>query len=237
MALTLNVLVVDDDFMVARIHSGYVERTPGFHVAGIARTAEEAVREAARLRPHLVLLDLYLPDAPGLDALAAIRAEAPGTDFLVISAARDTETVREALRGGIVHYLIKPFEYQDLRDRLDHYRAAHQALAGTDRATQSDIDRLFGGTSAAVRAALPKGLSQATADLVRHALAAHASGGPSSGDLSAAECAAEVGISRVSARRYLEYFTDTGRAAVRLRYGSAGRPERRYTWTGAAPGP
>jgi response regulator of citrate/malate metabolism len=47
---------------------------------------------------------------------------------------------------------------------------------------------------------------------------------------SAQQCAAAVGISRVSARRYLEFFVDSGRAEVRLRYGAAGRPQRRYAW-------
>ena len=46
--------------------------------------------------------------------------------------------------------------------------------------------------------------------------------------LSATECAERTGLSRVSARRYLEHFVETGRAEVRLRYGAAGRPERRY---------
>ena len=52
------------------------------------------------------------------------------------------------------------------------------------------------------------------------------------GTRSAAECAAATGISRVSARRYLEHFHTTGTAAVALRYGAAGRPERRYGWRG-----
>ncbi|GAB2598314.1 response regulator [Streptomyces capparidis] len=226
--VTVHVLVVDDDFMVARIHSGYVERTEGFAVAAVARTGEEAVREAARLRPDLVLLDLYLPDANGLEVLRRIREVSPQTDFLVISAARDAATVHQARRGGIVHYLVKPFEYHDLAERLAHYLEAHRGLAGTERASQDDIDRLFGGVrQAPARQELPKGLSRATADLVRRVLR-----GRAPEDVSAAECAAELGVSRVSARRYLEHFTDTGQAVVRLRYGSAGRPERWYTWAG-----
>jgi response regulator of citrate/malate metabolism len=52
------------------------------------------------------------------------------------------------------------------------------------------------------------------------------------GTLSATEVAEVVGISRVSARRYLEYFVTVGQADVRLRYGTTGRPERRYRWVG-----
>ena len=54
----------------------------------------------------------------------------------------------------------------------------------------------------------------------------------SAGELSAGECADAVGISRVSARRYLEHFVARGAAVVRLQYGGAGRPERRYRSTG-----
>ena len=65
-------------------------------------------------------------------------------------------------------------------------------------------------------------MSVETAELVERTLRA------ADGTLSAAECATLVGISRVSARRYLEYFHSVGSADVSLRYGATGRPERRY---------
>lgn len=52
-----------------------------------------------------------------------------------------------------------------------------------------------------------------------------------SDDLSATDAAERLGLSRVTARRYLEHFVGTGQAQVRLRYGGAGRPERRYRRT------
>ena len=79
----IEVLVVDDDFMVARIHTGFVERTPGFTVTGTARTGAEALEAAARLQPDLVLLDVYLPDVSGLDLLGDLREAAPEIDVLV----------------------------------------------------------------------------------------------------------------------------------------------------------
>ena len=130
----IEVLVVDDDFMVARIHTGFVERTPGFRVTGVAHTGADALAEAERLQPDLVLLDVYLPDVSGLDLLGALREAAPEVDVLVISAAREADTVRRALRGGIVHYLMKPFSYDDLRVRLEHYRAGlHRAAERAGR--------------------------------------------------------------------------------------------------------
>jgi response regulator of citrate/malate metabolism len=220
----IEVLIVDDDFMVARIHTGFVERTPGFTVTGVAKTGAEALELAARLQPDLVLLDVYLPDISGLDLLRDLREAAPEVDVLVISAAREADTVRRALRGGIVHYLMKPFSYDDLRARLEHYQQAYGAMDG-DHTEQADIDRVFNVTPSGK--ALPKGFSAETLRLVEETLRVRE---PESSDLSAAETASLLGISRVSARRYLEHLTEQGKAQVSLRYGEVGRPERRYTW-------
>ncbi|MQA82177.1 MAG: response regulator [Streptosporangiales bacterium] len=220
----IGVLVVDDDFMVARIHSRFVEATDGFTVVGTAHTGEAAVRGARELRPDLVLLDVYLPDMSGLDVVGVLRDDVPDVDVLVVTAAREADAVRRALRGGVVDYLLKPFEYDDLRERLVRYRATARALDETPAPDQEAVDRVF-GTHAPVRNAMPKGMSHETARLVEHALRGAA------GTMSAAECATAVGLSRVSARRYLEHFVVSGRADVRLRYGTTGRPERRYAWT------
>ncbi|SUA77691.1 Transcriptional regulatory protein CitT [Nocardia otitidiscaviarum] len=221
----IRVLVVDDDFMVARVHSGYVSRTAGFEVAGVAHTGGEALRMVGELRPDLVLLDIYLPDIDGLSVLRGIR-ETAEADVIVVSAADHVDTIRAAVRGGVLHYLIKPFTYGALHDQLRHFAALHTKLSGLDRAAQADIDQVFGARPSGT-IALPKGLTAHTADLVARVLRA------ADTDLSAQECADAATLSRVSARRYLEYFVDTGRAEVRLRYGGTGRPERRYRWTGS----
>ncbi|NUL06348.1 response regulator [Streptomyces lunaelactis] len=123
-------------------------RAEGFTVVGVAHSGAEALRAAERLRPDLVLLDIYLPDMDGINVLRELRAaeerdELRGSvDVLFITAARDAGLVRAALRAGALHYL--------------------------------------------------------------------------------------GSLSRVSARRYLEYFVETGRVEVTLRYGGTGRPERRY---------
>jgi response regulator of citrate/malate metabolism len=94
------------------------------------------------------------------------------------------------------------------------------------------VDRLFARSTQArpdVAAAMPKGLSPETAQLVEATLRSAAAG------VSASETAEAIGISRVSARRYLEYFTSKGEAEVSLRYGNTGRPERRYRPTSTTP--
>jgi response regulator of citrate/malate metabolism len=233
----LRVLVVDDDFMVARVHRKFVERVPGFEVVGEARTGTEAIDAVRELRPDLVLLDIYLPDMTGLEVLRSLRAATDPVDVLVVSAARDLETVQEAFRGGAVQYLIKPFTAEAMRDRLTEFQRRHRsvqsAVAGSGEMAQREVDALFGATAAARRpsdAELPKGLTVQTLQLVGSALKAATS--EEGATLSSTECADEVGLARVSVRRYLEHLVTTGHAEVSLRYGRAGRPERRYRWVG-----
>ncbi|MBE1587235.1 response regulator [Nonomuraea angiospora] len=217
----IRVMVVDDDFMVARIHSGYVARVPGFRVVSVAHSGADALAAAAELRPDLVLLDIYLPDMSGLEVLKQLH----GVDVLMISAARDVPTVREAMRGGAVNYLIKPFTAAALTDRLQQYADTRRRLTAIGpEARQDDVDRLFG--SPKTSAPMPKGLSAATCELVAETLR------EAGRDLSATETAELTGLSRVSVRRYLEYLCVAGQAEFRPRYGTAGRPEHRYRWLG-----
>ncbi|MEU6784496.1 response regulator [Nonomuraea angiospora] len=217
----IRVLVVDDDFMVARIHSGYVARVPGFRVVSVAHSGADALTAVAELRPDLVLLDIYLPDMSGLEVLKQLH----GVDVLMISAARDVPTVREAMRGGAVNYLIKPFTAAALTDRLQQYADTRRRLTAIGpEARQDDVDRLFG--SPKTSAPMPKGLSAATCELVADTLR------EAGRDLSATETAELTGLSRVSVRRYLEYLCVAGQAEFRPRYGTAGRPEHRYRWLG-----
>jgi response regulator of citrate/malate metabolism len=142
-------------------------------------------------------------------------------DALFITAARDVDTIRAALRAGALHYLIKPFSQAALHEQLRHVASLRSRLDDLDEARQEDVDQIFGARPRGSRE-LPKGLAAPTADLVDSVLRAHPEG------LSATECAEAGSLSRVSARRYLEYFAETGRAEVTLRYGGTGRPERRY---------
>jgi response regulator of citrate/malate metabolism len=216
-----DVLVVDDDFMVAEIHRRFTDRVDGFRTVGVARTGADALEQAEALQPDLILLDVHLPDLTGVDVLQRLRADGDGVGVIMITAARELDTVSAALDGGAADYLIKPFEFDQFAAKLTAFGARLDALATATGADQTLVDTLFGANAGASSApALPKGLGVETGELVLEALR-------TAGEVSAAECAELVGISRVSARRYLEHFLSTGDLALRLQYG-AGRPERRY---------
>lgn len=217
----ITVLVVDDDFRVARIHSAFVDRVEGFSTVGVAHTGADALQAARTLRPDLILLDLYLPDVFGLDLISRMRVQGVDSDVIAISAANESQTVERAVKLGVASYLLKPFTRDDLSARLTEYRSHLRSRRQRTLGDQAEVDRIFGRTEPA--ASLPKGMSAETADRVLAVLNQQAS------EISAQECADAVGVSRVSARRYLEHFVQQGRLQVTLRYGSRGRPERRYT--------
>ncbi len=226
----IRVLVVDDDVRVARNHQELVESLPGFTVAGVAHTAAAALTQIRGHQPDLVLLDLHLPDASGISVMRALRAAATSaapqqTDFLMITAVRDIGQVRSAMHGGAVHYLLKPFPLSVLRDQLERYAVARRRMDADGEATQQEVDRLFGLLRPSGGRSLPKGLTATTVDLVAGVLR------EAEGDVSASEVAERAGVSRVTARRYLEHLCAVGRAELRMRYGSTGRPEHLYRWT------
>lgn len=231
----VRVLVVDDDFAVAAVHRAYVEAIPGFTVVAEAHNARQALRAAEELVPDLVLLDIHLPDMSGLEVLQRLRARPGGSnlDVIAVTAAREVDTVRAAMAGGVVHYLIKPFTSQVLRERLQAWAGQREEMRrlSARKATvrdQVEVDRLLAPRLPAVGAQdLPKGLSRNTLAIVAEAVREAES------DLSAGEAATRCGLSRVSARRYLEQLSAMGLAEVRPRYGSAGRPENGYLWRGA----
>jgi response regulator of citrate/malate metabolism len=236
----VRVLVVDDDYRVAKIHAAYVDRTAGFTVVGQAHSAAQALDLVEALRPDLVLMDVYLPDGDGLGVIRKLleAAESAGSssaqtgphpDFVVITAARDVSTVRTAMQLGAVHYLVKPFGYPAMAEKLTSYLDLRRRMetlddSGSD-ADQADVDELFGllRGQPALPALPPKGHSAPTLELVRNAVRAAA------GDISASEVAEAVGISRPTAQRYLSYLTRHGVVRLQLRYGATGRPEHRYS--------
>lgn len=231
----IRVLVVDDDFAVASVHQGYVESIPGLEVVGVAHRGEEAVRAAGALLPDLVLLDVYLPDMSGIEVLRRLRTfEHPQPDVIMITAAREGQTVHHAMTSGVIDYLVKPFSLAVFRERLGAYqlhRAELMRRNGDAGLQQVDVDRMLaararagGGPSGSP---LPKGLSPRTLESVARILRNNPAA-----DLSAGEVAGQCGLARVSARRYLEHLERSGLAAVHPRYGTAGRPENGYRWVG-----
>lgn len=221
------VLIVEDERGTAAAHVAYVQRCEGFEVAAVAHSAAAAMaamRDAAAAGApmQLVLLDMQLPDGHGLDVCRRMRAEGHLVDVIAVTAERGLETVRDAIAVGVVQYLIKPFAFAALAERLQRYREYRDRVDGSGRLTQQEVDQAIAALRTTNAPGLAKGLSAETLDAVAALLTDAVA-------RSAAEVATELGLSRVTARRYLEHLAATGDVERNPRYGSRGRPELEYS--------
>jgi response regulator of citrate/malate metabolism len=233
----IRVLVVEDEAIAAAAHATYVGRLAGFELAGTAPDGQSALRllnefTAAGKPVELVLLDMNLPDLHGLDIARRMRASGILADIIAITAVRELAIVRSAVAIGVVQYLIKPFTYATFADKLESYRQFRQQLAGPAGgsgkagASQTDVDQAFASLRAPSELPLPKGLAVSTLASVQEFMKEQ------QGAVSATEVMDALGMSRVTARRYLEYLADAGTVTRTARYGTPGRPENEYRWGG-----
>lgn len=226
----IQTLVVDDDYRVAAIHAAYVERIDGFTVVGQVHTAAEAATAVGAGGVALMLLDMYLPDKHGLDLVRSLAETSDRPDFIAITAGREVRDVRTAMQLGAVHYLVKPFRFARLAELLAAYRDMHARLATLHEANQDDVDGLYGLFRGPALPTPGKGHSAPTMALIRDAVR------DAGTDISATEVAAQVGISRPTAQRYLSYLARHSVVELLLRYGSTGRPEHRFRYRTGQPG-
>lgn len=217
----IKILIVEDDPAIAEIHRRFVQRLAGFEVLGVALTLFDAREQIDILRPDLVLLDVWLPDGEGFSLLRELRQAGASLDVILLTAAREASALQEAMRLGVVDFILKPVVFERLRDTLGNYAESRAALAALADIDQQAVDTLLGTPLQQVAAAgLPKGIDALTLQRVLVALTGIGA--------SAEEIGNRVGVSRTTARRYLEFLVGQQLASPELEYGTVGRPERRY---------
>lgn len=231
----IRVLVVEDDPVAAHAHAEYVRRLDGFELAGVARSGSELAAflhlaggagDPSDPGADLMLLDMNLPDSHGLDIIRRVRGLGLPLDIIAITAVRDLHVVRSAISSGIVQYLIKPFTYSAFREKLGAYEEFRRNLVEQAAATtQAEVDQAFASLRPTTAAALPKGLSTGTLRAVSQLLKELRA------PTSAIEVSEALSMSRVTARRYLEYLADQQSVLRASRYGTRGRPEFEYSWS------
>lgn len=219
----IRTLVADDQAMVADAHAKLLARVPGFECIGTAPDGREVLTRVARGDVDLVLLDLSMPVMGGLEVLHAMHSQPVSADVIVISAARHLDAVRECVRAGALHYLVKPFTFAALRQKLERYASYRElAMRAGPVTDQGEIDAALATLRDAGESVLPKGLSRETLRAVRTALREAPDGA------GAQRVADAVGASRVTVRRYLEHLVELGSVERVPLYGKAGRPELVY---------
>ncbi len=224
----INVLIVDDDPMVAELNRRYLEQIPGYCWCGSVSNLQSAQEKLAdsTLQIDLVLLDIYLQQENGLDLLPEIRKLKNTVDVIVISSASDMVAIKKALSYGVVDYLIKPFQFARFTEALAKYREDHQYLSSKSVMNQGELDALIRHSATPPTTdltKLPKGLTRLTLQSVWQWITTS----PQQ-QFSTEEMAAAIGISRVSCRKYLLYLSELGVLSVDIFYGTVGRPVYLY---------
>lgn len=226
----IEVLIVEDDLRIAEIQQRYIEQIQGFQVVGIAASYLEARTLIDILKPDLLLLDVYFPDMNGLDLLKETKQLEKHTDVIMITATKELDKVQEAISIGVFDYMIKPVVFDRFKQALQRYQDFHKKLQllGKENTliTQQEVDSLLRKevdvTSNNDRSYLPKGIDPLTLEKVLEVLGKVGVG------LTAESVAKEIGVSRTTARRYLEHLVSVEKIEADLAYGTVGRPERVY---------
>ncbi|PKF88188.1 MULTISPECIES: response regulator [Bacillaceae] len=225
----IEVLIVEDDLRIAEIQKLFIEKLEGFQTIGIASSYDEAKSFIEIMQPDLLLLDMYFPDMNGLDILKEIKQQSKQMDVIMITAAKEIEKVQEAIKIGIFDYIIKPVAFERFKQSLLRYQEYHIKLSELEKGnfpvTQQQVDKLLRKDmkeKEREQASLPKGIDRMTLEKVMVVL------GKSSPGLTAEIVAKEIGVSRTTARRYLEHLMSEEKIDADLTYGTVGRPERVY---------
>jgi two-component system CitB family response regulator len=221
----LKVLIIEDDPKIAEIQQRFLDRIGGIELCGIAHTLTDAKDLVDVFQPHLVLLDVYLPDGNGLDILRQWRAGNEQLDVILITAAKEVDTLRSALHAGVFEYILKPLVFERLEEAIERYRTHFNKLNALGSLAQHELDTIIAKPinrkDSADKPRLPKGIDAITLEKVLALM-------ENSEPLTAEEVGGRIGASRTTARRYLEYLVSTHELSAEVSYGSVGRPERRY---------
>ncbi|WP_094603182.1 Transcriptional regulatory protein DcuR [Sporomusa silvacetica DSM 10669] len=227
----VDIVIVEDDPMVMELHRQYISQVKGFRLVGQAANAADGYELIVSIKPQLVILDVYMPGESGIDLLRRVRAAEINIDVILVTAAHRSETIQQGMQCGVVDYIIKPFTLQRFKKALKCYQQYIERLNKTQQLCQKDIDCLRGTTPgesipnslAELKENIPKGLDKATLEAILTTI------NKQPDYFTTSEIARLVGVSRVTARRYLNYLTDNGWLKGILSYGPVGRPLHKYT--------
>lgn len=221
------VLIVEDDPMVAQINKKYVESVEGFQVINVMGDGSQALEFLTKNKVDLIILDIYMPKLDGISFLNEMRRKQITCDVIMVTAAKEVEKIQDAMQLGIIDYLIKPLEYERLKEALEKYITRLNLFRRKDCMNQEDIDKIMLSKVKNPRNNLPKGLNKKTLD--RTILFIESNQYKS---MSAEEIAEGLGVTKVTVRRYMNYLEKIGYVEQEIEYGSLGRPSYSYKWKG-----
>ncbi|PLT28787.1 response regulator [Peribacillus deserti] len=218
----IKVLLIEDDPMVREINRQYIEKVEGYQVIGHASNGEEGLQLVSKLKPDLVIIDIFMPKLDGFETIKQFRLDGLSVDVMAITAASDMETIHKVLQYGAVDYILKPFTFERIKRALEQYYSFRLKMEEKNSVQQHELDQLLNYSEDVNTEDLPKGLHRHTLNKIIDYISSEKS------PVSAEEVAESIGIARVTARRYLDHLEKTGKVNITVQYGGVGRPVNRY---------
>ncbi|QAT50548.1 response regulator [Caproiciproducens sp. NJN-50] len=222
----IHAAIVEDDPMVAQINRQYLQQFGDFKIDGVFGNGRDAWEYVHENQPDLVILDVYMPIVSGIELLSRLRGENIKSAVIMVTAATEMSVVEEALRMGIVDYLVKPFSFQRFQEAIQKYLSKVNLLKSSTTVNQTMVDRLLNNKPVSFdpdHSELRKGLSQSTLAGLYSCLKEQADEKQTCESISA-----RAGLSKVTVRRYLNYLIETGLVSSSIDYETGGRPRVLY---------
>ncbi|MFA5528821.1 MAG: response regulator [Peptostreptococcales bacterium] len=228
----ISVAIVEDDPMVRRITEEFLQRVEGYICIGSYASLNDAIHGISENKPDLIFLDLFFPKGSGMDLMKWIRESELDIDVLFITADHSSNSIERALRYGAVGYLVKPFRFNRFEDALKKYKKMKEELINETIANQTKIDNLMNWSnpdsvmdSTGYSSVDSKEEHNTTYDRLLTFLKKH-----NKESFTASMLGDRIGVSRITARRYLDQMEKEGIIELQMLYGSIGRPQNYYQY-------
>jgi response regulator of citrate/malate metabolism len=219
--MKLKILIVEDDPMVAHIHTHYFNELKNFEILKVIDNGLDAYEylSAHSDDVDLVILDVHMPKMSGLELLKRLREEGNQVSVIPITAINDNKTISEFLNLGVIDYLVKPFTQERFNQAVYRCELKYKAFAN-QKLSQSDIDQMFSHKN---EVELPKGLQEKTLTYILEKLS-----DMKKQLLDVEDISKITNLSKVSLRKYLDYLVDNNTIEKKIDYGTVGRPKYKY---------
>lgn len=217
------VMLIEDDIRASYTLESTINQNPDFTVVAVSESCADALLQYDAFKPELIFVDISLPDGNGIDVIRQLREQNAACDFIMTTAERETTTVEKAVQLGVTDYLVKPIRMSRVNQALDDYKLYKQKLSGSTTVDQSDIDQILRKAPVKQTRQTPKGIDATTLASLKTILQKERLH-----DFSADEIGKRMNVSRITARRYLEFLESEGMIKLVLNYNTGGRPRRLY---------
>lgn len=221
------VMIVEDDLRASYVLENTIKQHADFYVVAVCESMLEAELKAEAFDPELIMVDISLPDGNGIDLVTSLKSKGIRAAFMMTTAERETTTIEKAIQLGVMDYLVKPIRMSRVLQALDDYLDFRKRLTKNDKIDQQDIDALFRKSASLDNTRkTPKGIDENTLEKLTQHLDTM-----DNTAFTAEEIGDAINLSRITARRYLEYLEAQGQVSMALDYKTGGRPKQRYTKT------